>query len=113
MEYCVKLQDVEGYMPEGHTGTVNKTLIDEMMGIRTFVVIHGELDPGGKAEAHIHDFEQAFFVLSGRGRLKMGGKEYSLNVGSAYCVPTGIEHQIIALGPEPFKVLRIDSKVKG
>jgi quercetin dioxygenase-like cupin family protein len=113
MDYCVKLQDMEGYVPEGHTGTINKTLIDEKMGIRSFIVIHGELNPGGQAEAHAHDFEQGFFVLSGRGWLKIGGKENSLETGSAYCAPAGVEHQIIAMGPEPFRVLRVDSKVKG
>jgi len=46
MEYCVKLKDVKSYIPEGHSGTVNCTLIDEKTGIKDFILIHGEVHPG-------------------------------------------------------------------
>ena len=110
MEYCVKLKDVKSYIPEGHSGTVNCTLIDEKTGIKDFILIHGEVHPGGRAEAHSHPFDQGFYVLSGRGKVTIDGKEYQVEGGSAYCAPAGVTHQVVALGPEPLRVLRIDSR---
>ena len=110
MEYCVRLRDVKGYVPDGHKDTVNSTLINEQMGIQSFVLTHGEVFPGGSAEAHSHPFDQGFYVLSGRGKVTIDGKEYQVETGSAYCAPAGVTHQAIALGPEPLRVLRIDSQ---
>jgi mannose-6-phosphate isomerase-like protein (cupin superfamily) len=113
MEYCIKLQDVEGYSPEGHKGTVNRILIDEKMGVRDFVLIHCEVFSEGGAEIHSHTFDQGFYVLSGEGRVRIGRKEYHVGAGSAYCAPAGIEHQIVAIGPESLRVIRVDLKKEG
>lgn len=113
MEYCVKLQDIEGYSPGGHKGAVNRVLIDEKMGVRNFVLIHCEVFPEGGAEIHSHTFDQGFYVLSGQGKVKIGQKEYQVGAGSAYCAPAGVGHQIVAIGSEPLRVIRVDYKKEG
>jgi quercetin dioxygenase-like cupin family protein len=110
MEFCINVGDVEGHVPEGHKDTVNRVLIDERMGIQGFALIYGEVLSGGGAGVHLHPFDQAFYVLSGQGKLKVGLKEYHVKAGTAYCAPAGVEHEVIALGPDPLRVLRIDSK---
>ncbi len=113
MEYCVNLRDLKSHLPEGHTDTLNCTLIDKRMGIEGFTLFHGEILPGGGAESHVHLFDQGFYVLSGHGRVRINGKEYDLEAGSAYCAPAGVEHQVIAIGSESLRVLRIDSEKEG
>lgn len=50
------LADFDRYGPPGHSGTVNRSLVDrDFCG--AFEMVHGTLEPGGGAERHRHESE--------------------------------------------------------
>lgn len=63
------------------------------------------LPPGGKSDEHAHVEGEAFFVLSGAGRMTAGGREAQLIPGTAAWSPPGESHQLINDGEETLKVL--------
>jgi len=51
-----------------------------------------ELDPGGAIEAHVHSFEESFFVMSGEVVCHTGGRSVRLREGDYGVVPVGSAH---------------------
>jgi quercetin dioxygenase-like cupin family protein len=50
------------------------------------------LDRGGSFGAHVHSFEQSFYVLSGNPILQLGDRAVQLGPGSGGVVPIGMAH---------------------
>jgi mannose-6-phosphate isomerase-like protein (cupin superfamily) len=64
------------------------------------------LPPGESGDPHTHGAEQeAWFVVSGHGKLIVGGETAELKPDMVIVAPSGIEHQIINDGDEPLKAL--------
>jgi mannose-6-phosphate isomerase-like protein (cupin superfamily) len=64
------------------------------------------LPPGASGDAHIHeDSQETWFVISGRGKLKIGDEEIALIPDTVAVAPQGIEHQIFNDSDEPLKVI--------
>ena len=73
-----------------------------------------EVPPGKKAwPYHCHHAnDELFIILGGRGRLRHGGRDYSVVVGDAIVCPAGgaeTAHQLIAEGDEPLRYLAVSS----
>jgi len=51
-----------------------------------------ELDPGGSVPAHVHSFEQSFYMLEGSAALDTGDGSVLLSAGDYGLVPTGVPH---------------------
>jgi quercetin dioxygenase-like cupin family protein len=51
-----------------------------------------ELDPGGSVPAHVHSFEQSFYLLEGSATLDTGDGSVLLSAGDYGLVPTGVPH---------------------
>lgn len=109
MKYVVnvnELQDIPTFCPPRHTKTRDRKLIDETMGARHFALWHGEIEPGGMAETHIHEeMEQVFAVLEGEGLFKVGDQEYRVGKGGIVFAPAKHSHQIIPVGDSTLKFL--------
>lgn len=60
------------------------------------MLVHWTIRRGTVFGAHSHSFEQAGYLLKGRIRMIIGGQESPLTPGSAYLVPTGVEHDAVA-----------------
>ncbi len=68
------------------------------------------LPPGESGDAHVHEAEQeTWFVISGRGKLKVGEEMAELVPDCVVVAPKGVEHQIINDGEETLKALFIFS----
>lgn len=63
------------------------------------------LPPGGRSDEHAHVEGEAFFVISGSGRIKTPGEEAPLIPGAALWSPAGEAHQLINDGEETLKIL--------
>lgn len=74
-------------------GLVRRTLVygDGLM------LVHWTIRGGTVFGAHTHAFAQAGFLLKGRVKMIVGGRESELTPGSAYFVPAGVEHDAVAL----------------
>ncbi|MCL2618814.1 MAG: cupin domain-containing protein [Defluviitaleaceae bacterium] len=42
----------------------------------------------------IHEDQEAFYVLEGTGRAKVGGEEFDIRPGSCFFIPPGVYHYI-------------------
>lgn len=61
---------------------------------------------GSGIPIHKHtDSEEAMYVIQGKGKLICDGEEYDLEPGTALFSPLGVDHQIINVGDEPFKIV--------
>jgi len=76
-----------------------------------------ELPAGATEGAHIHpaddpadNYEEFYYVLSGRGRMTMNAETLELSSGDAFLAPTGVDHGLMALGPDPLRILLIFGK---
>ncbi len=76
-----------------------------------------ELPAGTTEGAHIHpaddptdNFEEFYYVLSGRGRMTMDDETLELGPGDALLAPTGVDHGLVSLGPDPLRILLIFGK---
>jgi quercetin dioxygenase-like cupin family protein len=82
-----KITSVEGVVEEGHL-VVKKLLVgDDILMLEVFRG-KGLIDP-----VHKHmDHESMGYLISGRLRLVIGGKEFIAGPGSAWVHPAGVEH---------------------
>ncbi len=109
-----RVQDVEGFSLPGAKETfVSRLLIDsENVGSHSFVINHFTLkqgnfsDPGGR---HPAPFDEAYYVLSGTGRLFLGepAEEFDLEPGTVAVIPGGAAHSIIHTGTGDLELLTV------
>jgi len=101
----VKESEVEGQ--KRIPARVSKCLINEFtVGARQISMGTNVTEVGSKIPMHKHtDSEEAMFVIQGKGKLICGGEEYDLEPGTAIFSPLGVEHEIINVGDEPFKIV--------
>lgn len=78
-----------------------------------FVVV---LKPGGAPPLHRHDdTEQIFYILKGKGFLRIGiaEKKFSVKPGDVVRIPPKTLHSIQATGGRPLRYLAIDCFLNG
>ncbi|MEM2881957.1 MAG: cupin domain-containing protein [Candidatus Bathyarchaeia archaeon] len=93
-----------GDLPAG--GKFRILLDEEIAGARNFSLLLNEMHSETGSE-HAHEVEHAFFILSGRGKYSIGGKEYDVGPGMALFAPAGAMHRLRKVGPEPLSYLVI------
>jgi quercetin dioxygenase-like cupin family protein len=60
-----------------------------------------ELAPGGTVAAHVHSFEESFYVLQGAPALELAGQAVELGPDQCGILPVGTTHAWRNDGPEP------------
>ena len=64
------------------------------------------LPPGAATEAHRHPrTEEIYYLLSGRGRMRLGDEWREVGPGDGILIPPGVMHQIRNVGAEPLAFL--------
>lgn len=109
--YFVSLDDVPGYHPANHVGTLNRRLIGpETVGARHLEVVHGTIEKGKGALPHAHPgIEQVCYLLEGRALAEVGGQRRELGPGDCCFFPADEMHVFTVVSDEPVKVLVIYS----
>ncbi len=103
-----RLDAIPSFAPPHHSKTLDHKLIHAANGARHLAIWHGQVEPGGQADAHLHpDMEQVFFLLEGQARFTLEGQEHVLGPGDLILVPRGITHHIESVGERSLKVLII------
>lgn len=91
----IKPGNISGYVPNGHSGTLNRRLIGPTSGSKYVEIILGEMDSTGFAEEHAHyNLEQAIFILEGTLRVLSNGSDELLEPGDLVFIPKGALHQV-------------------
>ena len=98
--------DLEDIMAQSQ-GRKSITLLDEkngcVAGCRSGITIYDETEYG---KGGIHEDQEGFFVLEGRGLALIDGEELEMEPGMAFMIPAGVEHTMKrAPGSEYCKVL--------
>jgi mannose-6-phosphate isomerase-like protein (cupin superfamily) len=109
--YFVHTEDVAGYHPANHTGTLNRRLIGpETVGAKHLEVVHGTIEKGKGALPHAHPgIEQVCYVLEGRARAEVRGHAQELGPGDCCFFPADEMHVFTVTSDTPVKLLVIYS----
>ncbi|GGD97911.1 cupin domain-containing protein [Caballeronia grimmiae] len=109
--YFVRLDEVRGYHPANHVGTLNRRLIGpETVGSNQLEVLHGTIENGKGALPHAHPgIEQVCYVLEGRAIAEVNGEQSELGPGDCCYFPADSMHVITVVSDKPAKILVIYS----
>ena len=67
--------------------------------------------PTGKTTGHAHDdMEEVYFILSGKGTMKIGDDEFPIQAGDAFYVPFGEYHVTYNTGNQPLAMAWVTGK---
>ena len=88
----------------GEKATI-RWLISSEDGAPLFAMRVFELEPGGYIKLHRHPWEHEIFILSGRGRIKVGDKTYDVGEGYFVYIPPNVEHEYHNTGDSVFRFL--------
>ncbi len=90
---------------EGHqTGFSRWSIVDDShpSAVHTGFTIC-RLEPGGSIDAHVHSFEESFYVIEGDLTIETPGEAVRARPGDYGFVPVGVEHKLHNYGPEPVR----------
>ena len=107
--FFVRADEVQGYHPANHVGTLNKRLIGrETVGAEQLEVVLGTIEKGKGALPHAHPgIEQVCYMIQGRARAEVAGESCELGPGDCCFFPPDIPHVFTVTSDEPVKVLVI------
>ncbi len=102
----VRAHEVEGVRAAPpHTRTLKHLAAPWTIGSRNLWVGLSEVDPGSSSNLHAHDNEEAFFVLSGYGRVQVDAETVAVGPGSLVLVPPNTPHRLFNPATEVLRVL--------
>lgn len=114
--FFIRPDEVPGYHPANHTGTLNRRLIGpERVGAKKIEVVLGVItEQGHGALPHAHPgIEQVCYMLEGKALAEVGGQKQVLEPGDCCFFPPDMPHVFTAVGDQPVKVLVIYSPPYG
>jgi quercetin dioxygenase-like cupin family protein len=111
MHYCGEFGE-EALVPApryaGHCqGYVEAGLIDERTGSVHTGLSLCQLASGGLLSPHVHSYEEGFYVLAGRGILRIDDRSYALGAGDFGALKVGTPHGWRNAGAEPLRWLQM------
>lgn len=92
---------------EKKEGPLSEKALREKLEKRGYHVSRYTYPPGTRFPDHRHDVDKIDAVLSGRFRMKMGGRAVILEAGDCLSVPRGTLHSAEVVGDEP--VISLDA----
>ncbi|MCD6165075.1 cupin domain-containing protein [candidate division KSB1 bacterium] len=78
---------------------------DLITGDSGFSMGVAEYDAVEFGPVQVHDDQEAVYVISGVGEIRIGDKVYPIRPGSAAYIPPGTEHATRRIGDVPVKVV--------
>lgn len=96
-------------------GTVLVGLATAGLGARNFEIWRSSVPPGGATPVHVHDTEEIFLVLRGKGKLLVGDQALEFEAPATVIAPAAVPHQIINTGDVPtdqIVVVGVGSEIK-
>ncbi len=107
--WIIREQDVEGYSPANHHGTVNRRLIGpDTVGSRHVEVLVGTIEKNQGALPHAHPgIEQVCYLLSGSASVEVEGEHGDMQPGDCCYFPADKKHVFTVTSEEPARLLVI------
>ncbi len=98
-------------MPAIHTphGSEIRPLIDRMTSpVNQCSLAEEILPPGASVTPHHHEvLEEIYYVIEGKGLMKIDNEEREVGVGDAIYIPRFARHSLTNTGESPMKILLI------
>jgi mannose-6-phosphate isomerase-like protein (cupin superfamily) len=95
---------VKGKLPvPGGGGRFQIFIDEEISGAKHFSLLVNEMAPGYRGKEHSHAVEHCWYILQGRGIIRMAGETYSIKPGDAVFAPIGMPHSVECIGDEPLR----------
>jgi len=83
-----------------------KVLVDGAVGCRRVTQFVGEIPPGD-SPPHRHTYEEAIFILAGKGRVRTPEGEAEFTAGSSIYLPRGVAHALHNTGRTNVRLLGV------
>ena len=71
-----------------------RVLIGKADGANNFCMRRFDVEPGGHAPRHTHDWEHEIYVVEGKGEVLIGDQWHDISKGTVIHVPPNVDHQI-------------------
>jgi mannose-6-phosphate isomerase-like protein (cupin superfamily) len=102
-------------MPGAHGHNIRdiavRMMIDDVLGAVHHQLFMVQFAPseelGFSGSAHYHDFEEAYFVLSGRGEVELEGERFEVGPGDLVWESAGTMHAWTARGEQPLRFIEL------
>jgi quercetin dioxygenase-like cupin family protein len=93
-KFFISLDEVEGYHPANHVGTLNRRLIGpETVGAKHLELLHGTIERGKGALPHAHPgIEQVVYMLEGTAIAEVAGQRKEMHPGDCCFFPPDEMH---------------------
>lgn len=101
-----KLERNEVNHPEAKDASM-KVLVGPDQGWEGYVMRTFEVEPGGYTPRHNHPWPHINYIIGGKGKLFLDGKENEIEAGSYAYVPSGETHQFQNTGDEVLEFICI------
>ncbi|MFH0976583.1 MAG: cupin domain-containing protein [Spirochaetota bacterium] len=92
-----------------HGGAIAQMILDRRVLQEIGFLAIARLDPGKIIESHVDPMEEIYFVLFGKGLMRVGDEEKQVGPGDATWLPTGLPHSLANTGEEELVVLVVAS----
>ncbi|OMB99595.1 cupin domain-containing protein [Mycobacterium colombiense] len=83
---------------------------DELVGAEYSTLFSAQLTkfgPGGRSSPHHHDYNHAFYFLTGTGRVQLGEQVWETKAGTLVKVPANVVHSLVNTGADDLGFLVI------
>lgn len=87
-----RADEVSGTVVEAGTATEVQVLLGEADGVPGFAMRRFRMGAGGGMPLHTNEVEHEQYVLSGRGRVTVGGEVHQVSAGDVLYIPAGTPH---------------------
>lgn len=95
-------EKIEGFGP----GFIMRNPISpQTVGAKNLRVGYNIFPPKSGTAIHRHPGEEAWYVLKGRGFLRVGDKKYNFEAGCFMFIPSDVVHQTVNTGDEPLEYI--------
>lgn len=92
-----------------HGGAIAQMILDRRTLKELGFLAIAKLAPGKEIESHIDPMEEIYFVLTGKGLIRVDEEEREVGPGDATWVPTGSSHSLLNTGDEDCIIIVIAS----
>ena len=104
LQSAVRIED--GRLFDALGAPVRRLVHPNTVGSRRLGVSICQMAPGDEVRRHRHDYEEAYFVVRGRGRMHLEGEgEIVLEPGLSVYIPAGRVHGQVNDGDEPLDIV--------
>ena len=108
----VSIRKVEEINPEVASGSKRIHLVDNSIDANRFGMMIVSVKPNTPPHVPYHFHrkkESAFFVVQGKAKLIVEGKDYVITPDTIVFIPPGEKHQVMNIGETEFKMIEVYS----